>query len=136
MASTIFFGVRAKLLPLYEQLRGMAMEKLGAFDEHETSSAMLWRHHSAFAEISAKKGFVMRAFWIRHHFNEHITARRRLFAFKRKSGLRLGKRRPLCYRPGRLPCCYLVVYVMCLDFNNTIYRKSILLLVYKIKKKG
>lgn len=55
MANAIFSGVRAKWLPLYVQLRGMALEKLGAFDEHETSSAVLWRHNAAFAEVSAKK---------------------------------------------------------------------------------
>jgi len=62
MANAVFSGVRAKWLPLYEQLRGMEMEKLGAFDEHETSNALLWRHQSAFAEISAKKACMVIAF--------------------------------------------------------------------------
>lgn len=62
MANAIFSGVRAKWLPLYELLRGMALEKLGTFDEHETSSAVLWRHNSAFAEVSAKKDCMVVAF--------------------------------------------------------------------------
>lgn len=55
MANSIFSGVRAKWLPLYEQFRSMAEEKLGRFDEHQTSKAVVWRHNSAFAEVSAKK---------------------------------------------------------------------------------
>ncbi|OPX89875.1 MAG: hypothetical protein A4E53_01390 [Pelotomaculum sp. PtaB.Bin104] len=62
MANAVFSGVRTKWLPLYEQLRGMAVEKLGAFDEHETSNAVLWRHHSTFAEVSAKKDCMVVAF--------------------------------------------------------------------------
>lgn len=62
MANVVFSGVRAKWLPLYEQLRGMAMDKLGVFDEHETSNAVLWRYHSAFAEVSANKACMVVAF--------------------------------------------------------------------------
>lgn len=62
MANLIFSGVRAKWLPLYRKLHGMAVEKLGAFDEHEISSAVLWRHHSTFAEVSAKSGCMVVAF--------------------------------------------------------------------------
>lgn len=53
--SSIFTGVRAKWLPLYRELHGMAAEKLGNFEEYETSSTLTWRNNSAFAEISAKK---------------------------------------------------------------------------------
>lgn len=62
MMNVVFSGVRAKWLPLYEQLREMATEKLGAFDEHETTSAVVWRYHSAFAEVSAKKDCMVIAF--------------------------------------------------------------------------
>lgn len=55
MSVNVFNGVREKWLTLYEQLKSMAMQKLPAFDEHETSSAVLWKGSSAFAEISAKK---------------------------------------------------------------------------------
>ena len=55
MADGIFTGVRAKWLSLYRQLHSMAVDKIGSFDEHVTSSAVLWRHTSAFAQISAKK---------------------------------------------------------------------------------
>ncbi|MEL7567413.1 MAG: DUF5655 domain-containing protein, partial [Dehalobacterium sp.] len=62
MANSIFSGVRAKWLPLYEQLCSMSLEKLGTFDEYETSSAVLWRHNSTFAEVSAKKDCMVVAF--------------------------------------------------------------------------
>nr|HML49310.1 DUF5655 domain-containing protein [Clostridia bacterium] len=55
MDSVIFTGVRAQWLPLYKQLRRMAAERLGAFEERQTTGAILWRHASAFAEISARK---------------------------------------------------------------------------------
>ncbi|TWH57550.1 uncharacterized protein YdhG (YjbR/CyaY superfamily) [Desulfitobacterium sp. LBE] len=58
----VFSGVRAKWQPLYEELRSMAVEKLGPFEEHETASAVLWRHSSAFAEVSAKKDGLVVAF--------------------------------------------------------------------------
>ncbi|SHO42990.1 Uncharacterized conserved protein YdhG, YjbR/CyaY-like superfamily, DUF1801 family [Anaerocolumna xylanovorans DSM 12503] len=53
--SPIFTGVRAKWLPLYKELHGMAAEKLGTFEEYETSSTLTWKHNSTFAEISGKK---------------------------------------------------------------------------------
>lgn len=62
MTITLFSGVRAKWLPLYEQLRGMAQDKLGTFEEHETSSTVQWKHNSTFAEISAKKNCMVVAF--------------------------------------------------------------------------
>lgn len=62
MANAIFSGVRAKWLPLYERLYGMAREKLGAFDVHETPGAVLWRHNSTFAEIGARKDCMVVAF--------------------------------------------------------------------------
>jgi len=62
MANLIFSGVRAKWLPLYEQLRSMALDKLSPFEEVETSSAVLWKHTSAFAEVSAKKDCMVVAF--------------------------------------------------------------------------
>lgn len=55
MADRIFSGVRAKWLPLYRRFFSMALDKIGPFEEHTTSSAVLWRHSSAFAEFSAKK---------------------------------------------------------------------------------
>lgn len=60
--SSIFSGVRAKWLPLYEQLRKMALDKLGSFDEYETSSAVQWKHTTTFAEVSAKKDCMVVAF--------------------------------------------------------------------------
>lgn len=62
MANSIFSGVRVKWLPLYEQLRSLAEEKLGRFEEHPTSKAVVWRHNSAFAEVSAKKDCLVLAF--------------------------------------------------------------------------
>lgn len=62
MANSIFSGVRAKWLPLYEQFRSMAEEKLGRFDEHQTAKAVVWRYNSAFAEVSAKKDCLVVAF--------------------------------------------------------------------------
>jgi len=53
--NTVFTGVRAQWQPLYEALRRMAAEKLGAFEERQSSDALLWRHASAFAQISARK---------------------------------------------------------------------------------
>ncbi|UWG96605.1 DUF5655 domain-containing protein [Dehalobacter sp. DCM] len=55
MTNHVFSGVRAKWLPLYEQLRSMAQVKLGPFEEYETTSAVLWKHTTTFAEVSAKK---------------------------------------------------------------------------------
>lgn len=62
MMDTIFSGVRAKWLPLYGELHSMALEKLGAFEEYENSSAVLWKHHTTFAEVSAKKDCLVVAF--------------------------------------------------------------------------
>ncbi len=62
MADLIFSGVRAKWLPLYEQLRKLVHGKLGPFDEYETSSAVLWKHTTTFAEVSAKKDCMVVAF--------------------------------------------------------------------------
>lgn len=55
MDGKVFSGVREKWLPLYEQLRGMVINVIAQFEEHETSSAILWKHSATFAEISAKK---------------------------------------------------------------------------------
>lgn len=60
--SQIFTGVREKWLTLYEELKRMAEQQLGVFEEHETSSAILWKHNSAFAEVSAKKDCIVVAF--------------------------------------------------------------------------
>jgi len=62
MANPIFSGARAKWLPLYEQLRGMARNRLSAFTEYQTSGAILWKHHATFAEVSAKKDCLVVAF--------------------------------------------------------------------------
>ena len=62
MADKIFTGVRAKWLPLYRQFYSMAADRIGPFEEHETSSAVIWRHTSSFAEISARKDCVIVAF--------------------------------------------------------------------------
>lgn len=62
MANSIFSGVRAKWLPLYDQLHSMALEKLGSFDEYETASAVIWKHTTAFTEVSAKKDCMVVAF--------------------------------------------------------------------------
>lgn len=48
----IFTGARAKWLGLYQELHSMAEQRLGSFVEHETRSALLWKHHSTFAEIN------------------------------------------------------------------------------------
>lgn len=55
MTNLIFSGQHAKWLPLYRQLYTMMSERVGPFDEVENSKAVLWKYHSAFAEISAKK---------------------------------------------------------------------------------
>lgn len=62
MTGTIFTGARTRWLPLYEQLKGMVEETIGPFEEHPTTSAVLWKHSSAFAEISAKKDCIVVAF--------------------------------------------------------------------------
>ena len=62
MPYSIFSGVRAKWLPLYKQLHDMAIEKIGSFDEHENTSAVLWKHQSTLAEISARKNGMAIAF--------------------------------------------------------------------------
>lgn len=62
MTKTVFSGVRAKWFYLYEEFRIMAVEKLNAFEERKTSSAILWRHNSAFAEFRAKKDCLVVAF--------------------------------------------------------------------------
>lgn len=51
----IFTGVRAKWLPLYEEFHSMVLDKLGTFEEYETSNAVQWKYASTFAEISARK---------------------------------------------------------------------------------
>ena len=55
MDSAIFTGVHAQWLPLYEQLHRRTLEKLGAFEVRQTTNALLWRHASAFARVSARK---------------------------------------------------------------------------------
>ncbi|MGI6685158.1 MAG: DUF5655 domain-containing protein [Bacillota bacterium] len=62
LANSIFSGVRAKWQPLYEQLRHIALEKIGEFDEYETTKAILWKHTSTFAEVSANKDYMVVAF--------------------------------------------------------------------------
>lgn len=62
MPDSVFSGVRARWLPLYQQLHRMASERLGPFDEYEISGAVVWRHHSAFTEIRAKKSCMVVAF--------------------------------------------------------------------------
>lgn len=54
MPKAIFAGIRAKWQGLYEELQSMATERLGTFTEKETSQAILWKHHTSFAEIRAK----------------------------------------------------------------------------------
>ncbi len=51
----IFSGVRERWLPLYRLLHAMTTRMVGEFEEHMTSGAVVWRHSSAFAEISARK---------------------------------------------------------------------------------
>jgi uncharacterized protein YdhG (YjbR/CyaY superfamily) len=58
----IFTGVREKWAPLYRELKEMAQEALGDFEEAESSAALLWRHRAAFAEVSAKKNGLTIAF--------------------------------------------------------------------------
>ncbi|BCJ98725.1 hypothetical protein bsdcttw_17660 [Anaerocolumna chitinilytica] len=53
--NSVFTGVRAKWLPLYEEFRGAAEKKLGAFNEYESSGSIIWKHTSSFAEFNAKK---------------------------------------------------------------------------------
>lgn len=55
MRDTIFSGVREKWLPLYKEFRDMMAERLGPFEEQMTTSAVLWKHRSTFADISFKK---------------------------------------------------------------------------------
>ena len=63
MPNSIFVGVREKWLPLYLQIRDMAINKVGLFDEHMTTSAVLWKHKTTFAEVSAKKDYMVIAFF-------------------------------------------------------------------------
>lgn len=48
-----FKGGKAKWLPLYEQLRNMAKERLPAFEEYFPAVNIRWKHGSTFAEVSA-----------------------------------------------------------------------------------
>jgi uncharacterized protein YdhG (YjbR/CyaY superfamily) len=57
-----FSGTKAKWLPLYKELKASAQEMLGAFEERENSSAVVWKHSSSFAEISAKRACLTVAF--------------------------------------------------------------------------
>jgi uncharacterized protein YdhG (YjbR/CyaY superfamily) len=62
MTDKVFSGVRAQWLPLYEKLRAQASKALEPFEEHRTSSAVIWRHTSSFAEFSARKDCLVAAF--------------------------------------------------------------------------
>ena len=55
MSQSVFSGVRSKWTKLYEELKNMTEQRLGTFSVHETGNAMLWKHSSTFAEVSAKK---------------------------------------------------------------------------------
>jgi uncharacterized protein YdhG (YjbR/CyaY superfamily) len=62
MKESVFKGVKSKWLPLYEQFRGMAMERVGAFEERVVSNVVLWKHSSTFAEIRANRDCLVIAF--------------------------------------------------------------------------
>ena len=62
MSQGVFTGVRSKWTKLYEELKSMTEQRLGAFSEHETGSAILWKHNSTFAEVSPKKDYMVIAF--------------------------------------------------------------------------
>lgn len=51
----VFTGVREHWRPLYEQLRNMALEQLGDFEESEGSSVIMWKNNTTFADVKAKK---------------------------------------------------------------------------------
>lgn len=51
----IFGGVRGVWLPLYQHLKAVVEAQIGPFEEHVTTSAVLWRYHTAFAEVYARK---------------------------------------------------------------------------------
>lgn len=52
MDKEFFTGVRAKWLRLYHELLAMAQQRFGSFEEHKTTSSLLWKHNSTFAEIT------------------------------------------------------------------------------------
>jgi uncharacterized protein YdhG (YjbR/CyaY superfamily) len=49
-------------LPLYEEFKQRFMNEINDFEVHETSKAIIWRHSSSFAEITAKKDCLVIAF--------------------------------------------------------------------------
>lgn len=55
MTDSYFNGVRKTWKPLYEQLHHIVYSRLGTFEEHLTSSSVVWKHSTSFASISAKK---------------------------------------------------------------------------------
>lgn len=62
MIQSIFSGQRMKWLPLYQELKEMASEQLGTFEEEIKTKAIAWKHTSTFAEISAKVGCLVVGF--------------------------------------------------------------------------
>lgn len=62
MTAGIFEGVRKQWLPLYEQLKEQVAARVGAFEEHATANAVVWKHTSAFAELRPKKTGLVVAF--------------------------------------------------------------------------
>lgn len=47
--------MRKPWLPLYKTLKKAALKILNSFEEVENQKAIVWKHHSAFAEIKTKK---------------------------------------------------------------------------------
>jgi uncharacterized protein YdhG (YjbR/CyaY superfamily) len=62
MAPVIFSGTKEKWLPLYHELKAMTQQALGTFEERETQAAVVWKKHTSFAEIAAKKDCLVIAF--------------------------------------------------------------------------
>lgn len=62
MTRRYFIASKAKWFSLYQDLRAAVVEAVGDFHEHMTTKGINWKHHTSFAEISAKKDCMVVAF--------------------------------------------------------------------------
>lgn len=58
-----FRGDKVKWLPLYENLKARAVERLGPFSEYYPSVGVMWKQTSTFAEVKCKKDVMEIAFY-------------------------------------------------------------------------
>lgn len=58
----VFTGVRQHWLPLYRALKNRVVAAVGDFEEHPTSSAVVWKCGTSFAELRARQDALLLAF--------------------------------------------------------------------------